>query len=109
MPYEGEGIYRHYKGGLYEVLGLALQEDDLNRTYVIYRPLSPTSMLDDRPEEFWARELGDFNEQVEDVAWKDATMPRFTKLTMTEIMETRNDRLLQWAWHQVHAECRKHT
>lgn len=80
--YRGPGKYRHYKGGEYLVLGLALQEDDLRRTFVIYKPLGHTNLLDDFTEDFWARELGDFNAQVEDVAWREgdklATIARFT-------------------------------
>ena len=78
VNYVGPGRYQHYKGGEYMVLGLALQEDDLKRTYVIYKPLSPGSLLEGYPEEFWARELGNFNAQVPDIAWSgDATVPRF--------------------------------
>lgn len=29
--YQGPGTYRHYKGNQYEVLGLALQEDSLDK------------------------------------------------------------------------------
>lgn len=86
MNYRGPGKYVHYKGFLYDVIGLALQEDTVRKadqpehadagpeiTFVIYRPLSPGSMLEEgagREERFWARELGDFN------AWVDN--PRFT-------------------------------
>ena len=41
----------------------AAGREQLEKTFVIYRPLT-VSMLDDRPEDFWARELGDFNERV---------------------------------------------
>jgi len=76
MPYDGPGRYRHWKGGEYEVLGLALQEDTVLKregepasgpseiTHVIYRPLTPGSLLEDREETFWARRLDDFNEMV---------------------------------------------
>ena len=78
VNYVGPGMYRHYKGGTYFVYGLALQEDDFNRTYVVYKPMTTSSLLDDYKEDFWARELGDFNAQVPDVAWSDpATVPRF--------------------------------
>lgn len=80
--YSGPGRYRHYKGGQYEVLGLAIQEDTVDkgagdgfagaRTFVIYRPLSPGSLLEYRAEDFWARELSDFNATV-------TGLPRFTR------------------------------
>lgn len=38
MSYEGPGTYRHYKGGMYEAIGLALEEATLNRV-VVYRPI----------------------------------------------------------------------
>jgi len=62
--YRGPGMYRHYKGGSYFVYGLALQEDHKDRTYVVYKPMTAGSLLEDRPEDFWARELGDFNAVV---------------------------------------------
>jgi hypothetical protein len=64
MNYRGPGKYRHYKGGEYFVLGLALQENDLRKTFVIYKPLQFSNLLDDYKEDFWARELDDFNAQV---------------------------------------------
>jgi hypothetical protein len=61
--YQGPGRYRHYKGGEYEVLGLALHESELYRL-VIYRPLTPGSMLEGTPATFWARPEDDFNGTV---------------------------------------------
>ncbi len=52
--YSGPGRYRHYKGGEYEVLGVALREDSIDKggavspveskgeQFVIYRPLGCT-------------------------------------------------------------------
>lgn len=74
MNYEGSGIYRHYKGGLYKVLGLGLKEDTVTKKNpdgsfdqigeghhevicVVYQPLSTPSFLDERKEDFWLREL----------------------------------------------------
>jgi hypothetical protein len=85
--YSGSGRYRHYKGGEYEVLGLALQEDSIDkntapgdddpgRVFVIYRPLTPGSLLERRAEDFWARELNDFNAMVEREHGK---VPRFVR------------------------------
>jgi hypothetical protein len=87
--YVGPGRYRHYKGGEYEVLGLAMHESMLYRL-VIYRPLTAGSKLDGTPVTFWARPLDDFNEQVPQPGVKlDFTkgqvehgyvMPRFEKM-----------------------------
>lgn len=64
MPYEGAGIYRHYKGGRYEVLGIAMEEARLEPV-VVYSP------IDDLPEflqgfgaTMWTRPLEDFNAMV---------------------------------------------
>lgn len=70
MNYEGPGFYRHYKGGLYRVIGLSLRESSVNKpgenidrfkgpevTDVIYEPMSTPSFLDDRDERFWERPL----------------------------------------------------
>lgn len=82
--YQGPGTYRHYKGNQYEVLGLALQEDSLDKendpqggkTFVIYRPLMAGGLLParNRGEKFWARELSDFNDTM-----LDGT-PRFERI-----------------------------
>lgn len=82
MNYSGPGLYRHYKGGLYEVLGLGLKEDTVTKTdketgeftqigeghdeviCVVYKPVpyhEKESLLDSRDEDFWLRELDDFN------------------------------------------------
>lgn len=76
--YQGPGVYRHYKGGLYQVHGLAVSEeladgermdrgallDDTLR--VVYQPLSPGSVLEQFPQvAFWSRTLADFNQLVE--------------------------------------------
>lgn len=72
--YKGPGIYRHYKGGEYAVLGLALREDSLDKendpcasgeVFVVYEPLSPGSLLGLRAEDFWARRLDDFDAHVQ--------------------------------------------
>lgn len=88
--YQGPGRYRHYKGGEYEVLGLALQENTVTKphqigegheeiTFVIYRPLTPGSMLEIRDENFWARELDDFNETVV-LDNGETLVPRFERM-----------------------------
>ena len=90
MPYSGPGIYRHYKGGLYEVLGLGLKEDTVVKPdspdagpeviCVVYRPVpfhAKESMLDSRDEEFWLRELDDFNATVK--RGETGSAPRFRR------------------------------
>jgi hypothetical protein len=69
MAYTGPGKYRHYKGGEYEAIGLALHESELYQL-VIYRPLTPGSKLEGSydkplPVHFWARPLSDFNAVVD--------------------------------------------
>lgn len=67
--YQGIGIYEHYKGGKYFVVGLALREEskDLGEwlTEVIYAPMSEGSLLEERRETFWTRLLTNFNEKIE--------------------------------------------
>lgn len=74
--YQGPGIYKHYKGGEYHVLGLALHEHakdnrkdfdphDTKFHQVIYKPLTPGSRLSGSPATMWIRRLDRFNEQVE--------------------------------------------
>lgn len=97
--YQGPGKYEHYKGGKYRVLGLALQEntvvkpDDDDRifehtdptVFVIYQPLTPGSMLENRSEDFWARELDDFNEDVRTgISDVNDMVPRFKKMNVTK-------------------------
>ena len=102
MSYQGPGVYRHWKGNRYHVIGLALQEDTVTkppepssdnfqalideadrpaeRTYVIYRPLDLGSLLEDREEGFWAREIRDFNAMVEVGDLSPTRMARFELL-----------------------------
>lgn len=86
--YRGPGRYRHYKGGVYKVLGIALREDSIDKggavspvksggeQFVIYLPLTPDSLLEHRAEDYWARELSDFNAMVEREHGK---VPRFVR------------------------------
>lgn len=107
--YEGPGKYRHYKGGEYEVVGLAVREETLSKPgegvggyvydpeydervlmktpegviVVVYRPLSPGSVLEDREETMWTRALDDFNKRVK--PWREAraddgTTARFERI-----------------------------
>ncbi len=81
--YRGPGRYRHYKGGKYDVVGLALHESMLYRL-VVYRPLTPGSKLDGSPVDFWARPLDDFNAQVASVRAHDGRQPRFRMIEREE-------------------------
>ena len=73
MAYEGPGTYQHWKGQHYRVLGLALREetkpqgDDLpgGEQVVVYQPMDPGSLLDNREEVFWVRERRNFDAEVE--------------------------------------------
>ncbi len=59
------GTYRHYKGGVYEVLGVARHSETLEEL-VVYRAQRDGSL--------WVRPLGMF---VETVAVESRTVPRF--------------------------------
>jgi len=60
------GTYRHYGGGMYQVIALGREESDLSEV-VIYQSIA-------EPEKTWVRPVKDFVSMVE----KDgALMPRF--------------------------------
>lgn len=61
------GRYRHFKGGDYEVLGVARHSEGLE-DMVVYRPLYNDTGL-------WVRPMSMFTEQVEH---DGTTQPRFT-------------------------------
>jgi predicted house-cleaning noncanonical NTP pyrophosphatase (MazG superfamily) len=71
VPSLESGIYRHYKGGMYQVLGVACHSETLE-FYVVYKPLNPHKGKPD----IWVRPYSMF---VESVTYKGATQPRFTK------------------------------
>ena len=50
------GLYRHFKGGLYQVIGFSKWEKDLT-TFVLYR-----SLLDGN---VWARDIDSFTDYVD--------------------------------------------
>ncbi|MCM1513768.1 MAG: DUF1653 domain-containing protein [Anaeroplasma bactoclasticum] len=60
------GLYRHFKGGLYEVIGIARHSETLEEL-VIYRSLQDQS--------FWVRPLSMWNERIEK---EGKTYVRFT-------------------------------
>ena len=69
MTEPAPGLYRHYKGNEYEVLGIA-SHSETREPYVVYRPLYGEGGM-------WIRSLAMFLETVE----RDgATIPRFARI-----------------------------
>ncbi|MFA7244734.1 MAG: DUF1653 domain-containing protein [Candidatus Magasanikbacteria bacterium] len=68
MPEIKKGIYRHYKGHEYEVMGIAKYESTLE-DLVLYKPLYEQNFCD-----YWVRPISNFLEEVE---WEGKKMPRF--------------------------------
>ncbi len=66
------GIYRHYKGGTYRVIGAAKHSETLE-DLVIYEAL-----YDNKMSKLWARPLSEFFDEVE---WKGKRIKRFAFLT----------------------------
>jgi hypothetical protein len=66
-----KGIYEHYKGNQYEVIGTGLLEAT-EEPVVIYRALYDNPM-----SEYWVRTVADFSEQVN---VNGQTVPRFRKV-----------------------------
>lgn len=64
------GVYEHYKGKRYEVIGVALHTETLD-PLVVYRPLYKT----DTP--LWTRPYGMF---IETVSVDGLVVPRFRRL-----------------------------
>lgn len=62
------GVYRHFKGARYEVIGLA-RHSETEETLVVYRPLSGEPSLWVRPLAMW----------VEDVDRDGYRGPRFVR------------------------------
>lgn len=63
------GIYEHYKGNRYEVLGVG-RHSETHEEMVIYRALYGSN-------DFWIRPLSLF---VDTVSWEGKTLPRFRLL-----------------------------
>jgi hypothetical protein len=63
------GIYRHYKGPLYEVMGAA-RHSETEDVFVVYRPV-------DQPDSWWIRPWAMFTQQV---CSDDVTQARFQYL-----------------------------
>lgn len=64
------GIYEHYKGGRYEVIGVALHSEDLS-PLVVYRPLYETTA------KLWVRPYEMF---IGTVTLGEKIVPRFQKI-----------------------------
>lgn len=60
------GVYKHYKGKLYRVIGVATHSET-NQRYAIYYP-------HDEPEQLWMRPEGMFTELIN---CEGETIPRF--------------------------------
>jgi len=67
------GIYQHYKGGLYEVIGIA-RHSETGEDMVLYRPQYGERAL-------WVRPLAMF---CESVSVDGRVVPRFARLAGTE-------------------------
>ena len=67
--YTGPGVYEHYKGGRYRVLGLGMREatkESLEQDiFVAYEPLTPGSILEGTDCRFWLRQIDNFNDSVD--------------------------------------------
>ncbi|MFA6515067.1 MAG: DUF1653 domain-containing protein [Candidatus Paceibacterota bacterium] len=61
------GKYRHYKGGIYEVIGVARHSEYPDQELVIY-----THPNEDGTEQLWARPIEMFKENVETENYKGA-------------------------------------
>jgi hypothetical protein len=65
------GIYQHYKGKRYEVIGVA-RHTETEEALVVYRHV-------EHPEEMWARPVKMFLEEV-DAGGERKSVPRFKKV-----------------------------
>lgn len=73
LPAIASGGYRHYKGGLYEVIGVARHSESLE-PMVLYRPLHNDTGL-------WVRPFAMFLEQVEIDGLRQ---PRFARVAAAD-------------------------
>jgi hypothetical protein len=63
------GKYKHFKGNIYDVIGIAKYSEDPSQNFVIYRHING-----DEKDQFWARPIEMFTENVETENYKG---PRF--------------------------------
>lgn len=73
IPVIKEGLYRHYKGGLYRVLGVGCHTETLEY-YVVYAPAEPKEGI----PKMWLRPYEMF---VETITVDGKTCPRFEKIS----------------------------
>jgi len=71
VPYIELGMYQHYKGNKYEVIGMALDSENLQPT-VIYKPLYDSKVA------LWARPYDMFTSTVR---IEGVDTPRFKKVS----------------------------
>ena len=74
VPFIEAGIYEHYKGNRYEVIGVGL-DSETTKPVVVYAPLEESTVP------FWVRPYEMFLEFVEHEGKK---VQRFTKLDITK-------------------------
>ena len=74
LPEARLGRYQHYKGGLYEVVGVARHSESLE-PLVVYRPLSPNA--DGTDSGLWVRPHAMF---FESITIDGVHQPRFAPL-----------------------------
>ncbi len=74
LPHTPLGRYRHYKGGEYEVIGVARHSETLE-PLVVYRPLYNASGL-------WVRPHAMFFEPIE---FEGRLQPRFAPVAQTDL------------------------
>lgn len=63
------GTYRHFKGGLYAVIGIA-RHSETEEAHVVYRPLSGDGGM-------WVRPLAMWKEEIDRDGYRG---PRFTRV-----------------------------
>ncbi|MCX6754817.1 MAG: DUF1653 domain-containing protein [Candidatus Nomurabacteria bacterium] len=66
------GKYKHYKGHIYQVIGVARNSEDLNQKLVIYTRTDENGI-----DDLWARPLEMFQENIDTDNYKG---PRFEYL-----------------------------
>jgi hypothetical protein len=74
LPSAPLGVYRHYKGGEYELIGVARHSETLE-PLVLYRPLYNASGL-------WVRPHAMFFEHIE---FEGRLQPRFAPVAQTDL------------------------
>lgn len=77
IPTIEKGLYRHYKGHVYRVLGVGCHSETLEY-YVVYAPVEQKEGI----PEMWLRPYGMFLETTE---IDGKTRPRFEKLSQQEL------------------------